>query len=142
MAMQRERRDQLLDRLPRRAVRAALGGDVLRAQPCRFETITSTGPSPHRIPSRDALGRETTRRRWRSPKARCPPSPAPHAAPAGTRREVAKTTVNHLYSVVSGKARVKIEGGADETLAVGDVIAVRAGTRMRSSRRDAIVVSG
>jgi gentisate 1,2-dioxygenase len=38
--------------------------------------------------------------------------------------EVAKTTVNHLYSVISGKARVKIEGGADETLAVGDVMTV------------------
>ena len=44
--------------------------------------------------------------------------------PAGSRRDVAKTTVNDLYSVISGKARVKIEGGADETLAVGDVIAV------------------
>ena len=42
--------------------------------PAGFETVTSTGPSPHRIPSRDALGREPTRRRWRSPKARCPPS--------------------------------------------------------------------
>ena len=44
--------------------------------------------------------------------------------PAGTRRDVAKTTVNHLYSVVSGSARVEIEGGANESLAVGDVITV------------------
>jgi gentisate 1,2-dioxygenase len=44
--------------------------------------------------------------------------------PAGTHREVAKTTVNHLYSVISGKARVTIKGEADETLAVGDVMTV------------------
>ena len=36
----------------------------------------------------------------------------------------AKTTINHLYSVVSGRARVKIEGGSNEGLAVGDVITV------------------
>src|SRR5215475_5399854 len=33
---QRERRDQLLDRLSRRAVRAAFGSDVLRGQPRRL----------------------------------------------------------------------------------------------------------
>ena len=35
-----------------------------------------------------------------------------------------KTTVNHLYSVISGKARVTVEGGANESLAVGDVMTV------------------
>ena len=44
--------------------------------------------------------------------------------PAGTRRDVAKTTVNHLYSVISGKARIRVEGGSNESLAVGDVITV------------------
>ncbi len=44
--------------------------------------------------------------------------------PSGTRREVPKTTVNNLYSVISGKARVTIEGGTNESLAVGDVITV------------------
>src|SRR5205807_2383122 len=44
--------------------------------------------------------------------------------PSGARREVAKTTVNHLYSVISGKARVTIEGNADQSLSVGDVITV------------------
>ena len=44
--------------------------------------------------------------------------------PASSRREVAKTTVNHLYSVVSGKARVVVEGGVGESLVVGDVMTV------------------
>ena len=44
--------------------------------------------------------------------------------PSGTRRAVPKTTVNNLYSVISGKARVKIDGGVEESLAVGDVITV------------------
>jgi len=44
--------------------------------------------------------------------------------PSGTLRKVAKTTINHLYSSISGKTRVKVEGGFDESLAVGDVIAV------------------
>jgi gentisate 1,2-dioxygenase len=44
--------------------------------------------------------------------------------PAGSRRDVAKTTVNHLYSVISGSARVAVEGATSENLAVGDVITV------------------
>jgi gentisate 1,2-dioxygenase len=93
--------------------------------PAGFETVTSTGPSPHRIPSRDALGSGTDAKTVEIAKGALP-TIGLHLMrlPAGTRRDVAKTTVNHLYSVISGKARVKIEGGADETLAVGDVIAV------------------
>ena len=44
--------------------------------------------------------------------------------PSGERRDVAKTTVNHLYSVISGKAHVEIAGGTAESLSVGDVITV------------------
>src|SRR5205814_1266037 len=44
--------------------------------------------------------------------------------PAGGRIEAGKTTVNHLYAVSSGKARVRVEGGFDETLGVGDLVAV------------------
>ena len=44
--------------------------------------------------------------------------------PAGAQRAVGKTTVNHLYSVISGEARVKIDGADDESLAVGDVMTV------------------
>ena len=53
---QRERRHQLLDRLPRRAVRAAFGGDVLRAQPGGLREDHPQRPSPFRIPAREALG--------------------------------------------------------------------------------------
>ena len=38
--------------------------------------------------------------------------------------DAAKTTTNNIYAVVSGRARFTAEGGLDETLAPGDVIAV------------------
>jgi gentisate 1,2-dioxygenase len=95
------------------------------ANPAGFETITSNGPSAHRIPSRDALGPGTGAKTVEIAKDALP-TIGLHLMrlPSGTRSEVAKTTVNHLYSVISGKARVTIEGGADETLAVGDVMTV------------------
>jgi gentisate 1,2-dioxygenase len=95
------------------------------ANPAGFETITGNGPSPHRIPSRDALGPGTDAKIVEIAKDALP-TIGLHLIrlPAGTRREVAKTTVNHLYSVISGTARVKVEGGANETLAVGDVMTV------------------
>ena len=93
--------------------------------PAGFETITSNGPSPHRIPARDALGSGTDAKTVEIAQGVLP-TIGLHLMrlPSGTRHEVAKTTVNHLYSVISGKARVRIVGGADETLAVGDVMTV------------------
>jgi gentisate 1,2-dioxygenase len=55
-----------------------------------LEAVTSTGPTPMRIPS----------------------------------GETPKTTTNSIYAVVSGRARFLVEGETDETLGVGDVIAV------------------
>jgi gentisate 1,2-dioxygenase len=93
--------------------------------PAGFETITSNGPSPHRIPARDALGSGTDAKTVEIAQGVLP-TIGLHLMrlPSGTRHEVAKTTVNHLYSVISGKARVRSAGGADETLAVGDVMTV------------------
>ena len=90
---QRERRDQLLDRLPRRAVRAAFGSDVLRAQ--------SGGLRDHhqrpvrrriRIPSRDALGAGQPTPRTVEIAKGVLPTIGLHLMrlPSGTRREVAE----------------------------------------------------
>ena len=91
--------------------------------PAGFETITSNGPSPYRIAARAALapGRDVV-----EVAQGVLPTIGLHLIrlPAGTRRDVAKTTVNHLYSVISGKARIRVEGGSNESLAVGDVITV------------------
>jgi gentisate 1,2-dioxygenase len=95
------------------------------ANPVGFETIKSKGFSPYRIASREVLGPENDAKVVEIAKGILP-TIGLHLIrmPAGTQRDVAKTTINHLYSVVSGKVRVKIEGGAEESLAVGDVMTV------------------
>jgi gentisate 1,2-dioxygenase len=93
--------------------------------PKGFETITSTGPSPHRIPAREALGPGNDEKTVEIAKNTLPTIGLSLLRLAsGMRREVPKTTVNHLYSVIAGKARVTVEGGANENLAVGDVMTV------------------
>ena len=90
-----------------------------------FETITSTGPSPHRIPAREALGPGNDDETVEIAKDALPTiGLSLMRLPSGTRREMPKTTVNHLYSVIAGKVRVTVEGGANESLAVGDVMTV------------------
>ena len=93
--------------------------------PAGFEPITHNGPSPYRIPARAALGAGTDAKVVEIAKGALP-TIGLHLIrlPAGTRRDVPKTTVNHLYSVISGTARVRIDGGANEPLSVRDVITV------------------
>jgi gentisate 1,2-dioxygenase len=93
--------------------------------PAGFENVTKNGPSPYRIPARDALGPGTDAKVVEIAKDALP-TIGLHLIrmPAGTKRDVAKTTVNNLYSVIEGRARVEIEGGMNESLAVGDVITV------------------
>ena len=93
--------------------------------PAGFEKVTRNGPSPFRIPSREALGLGNDAKEVEIAKGVLP-TIGLHLwrLPSGTRREVPKTTVNNLSSVISGKARVTIEGGTNENLAVGDVITV------------------
>jgi gentisate 1,2-dioxygenase len=90
-----------------------------------LEAITSRGPSPMRVPAGEALGpgREA---KTVEVGAGIMPTIAMHLMrqPAGGRIDVGKTTVNHLYAVSNGKARFKVEGGTDEILGVGDLIAV------------------
>jgi len=93
--------------------------------PAGFEAVTRSGPSPYRIPARAALGAGSDAKIVEIAKNVMPTIGLNLLRlPSGACREVGKTTVNHLYSVVSGAARVTIEGAADERLGVGDVIAV------------------
>ena len=93
--------------------------------PAGFEQITRNGPSPYRIPAREALGPSHDARIVEIAKGALP-TIGLHLIrlPSGARHAAAKTTVNNLYAVISGGARIEIEGGMTETLAVGDVITV------------------
>jgi gentisate 1,2-dioxygenase len=93
--------------------------------PAGFEAITYAGPSPLRISARDALGPGNDAKTVEIAKGVLPTLGLGLVRlPSGARREVAKTTVNHLYSVIAGGARVEVEGGANNCLAVGDVMTV------------------
>src|SRR3984893_10623679 len=76
------------------------------------KAITRSGPTPLRIPARDPLGPRTDAQTSEVAKGGLATS-GRHLVrlPSGARRDVAKTTVNHLYSVISGKAHVEIAGG-------------------------------
>jgi gentisate 1,2-dioxygenase len=89
------------------------------------EPIRSRGPSPFRIPSREALG--SSREANLVEIARdIMPTIALHLLrrPAATRLDVEKTTTNNIYAVISGQARFTAAGGLAETLTPGDVIAM------------------
>src|SRR5262249_4670188 len=93
--------------------------------PAGFETVTRSGPPPYCIPAREALGAGNDAKMVEIAKDVMPTIGLNLLRlPSGARREVGKTTVNHLYSVIAGKARITVEGGTDERLGVGDVIAV------------------
>src|SRR5262245_15129923 len=89
-----------------------------------LEAITSTGPSPMRIPSSEALGPGRDARTVQVATG-VMPTIGLHLIrqPKGGRVEMPKSTVNNLYAVVSGKARITADG-FDATLGVGDVAAM------------------
>jgi gentisate 1,2-dioxygenase len=93
--------------------------------PVGFEAVTRPAPAFYRIPARDALGTGNDARTVEIAKDRLP-TIGLHLIrlPAHGRHETPKTTVNNLYSVISGSARIEIEGGMNEDLAIGDVITV------------------
>jgi gentisate 1,2-dioxygenase len=90
-----------------------------------LEPITVNGPSRFRIPSGEALGPGRDARLVEIGKG-IMPTISLHLLrqPAGSHLDVAHTTTNHLYAMITGKARFIAEGGLDETLAPGDVIAM------------------
>jgi gentisate 1,2-dioxygenase len=89
-----------------------------------LEAVTSTGPTPMRIPSSEALGPGADAKTVEIAKD-IMPTIALHLIrqPKGGRVEVAKSTTNAIYAVISGKARILAEG-FDETLGTGDVAAM------------------
>jgi gentisate 1,2-dioxygenase len=95
------------------------------AHPAGFEKITSSSPSPYRIPALETLGPGDDPKVVEIAKDVLP-TIGLHLIrlPSGTRRNIPKTTANHLYALIGGKARIKAEGGANETLGVGDVMTV------------------
>jgi gentisate 1,2-dioxygenase len=93
--------------------------------PGGLEQVTTNSPSSFRIPSSQALGAGRDAKLVEVAKDVIP-TIALHLMrqPAGSRVDVAKSTTNHLYAVISGKARFSVEGGVTETLSPGDLIAV------------------
>jgi gentisate 1,2-dioxygenase len=92
--------------------------------PAGLETVTRTGPTPMRFPAGEPLG--PGREAKIAEIARdVMPTFGLHLVrlPAGAKAEVAKTTTNHIYAVVSGSVHVTADGIA-ETLGAGDVIAM------------------
>ena len=92
--------------------------------------MTREAPPSYRIPSREALGPGNDAKTVEIAKDALP-TIGLHLMrlPAGARHETPKTTVNHLYSVIEGRARITVEsdmveGDMNETLAVGDVVTV------------------
>ena len=89
-----------------------------------LEDITSTGPTPMRIPSTRCARPRQRRQGGRDRQGRHADDRA-QSDPAAEGRQVQmpKTTANTIYAVVSGKARFITEG-FDETAGVGDVVAM------------------
>jgi gentisate 1,2-dioxygenase len=89
-----------------------------------LEDITSTGPTPMRIPSSEALGPGTDAKAVEIAKGVMPTIALNLIRqPKGGKVEAPKSTANTIYAVVSGKARF-IADGFDETAGVGDVVAM------------------
>jgi gentisate 1,2-dioxygenase len=93
--------------------------------PSKFEPVTRAAPAGYRIPARDALGPGADAKTVEIAKDVLP-TIGLHLIrlPNGAQHDTPKTTVNNLYSVISGSARVAVEDGLDEALSVGDVVTV------------------
>ena len=89
-----------------------------------LEDITSTGPTPMRIPSTEALGAGSDAKTVEIAKGVMPTIALNLIRqPKGGKIEAPKSTANTIYAVVSGQARF-IADGFDETAGVGDVVAM------------------
>jgi len=93
--------------------------------PDGLEKVVRSGATPMRIAAGEPLGSGNEAKIAEIAKDVLPTF-ALHFVrlPAGARADVAKTTTNHVYAVSKGSVRFTAEGGLDETLSVGDVIAV------------------
>ena len=93
--------------------------------PQGLEQVTSNSPSPLRIPSAAALGPGREAKTVEVGKGIIP-TIGLHLIrqPAGGRVAMPKSTTNHIYAMVSGGARIEVEGGLAQDLAPGDIVAV------------------
>jgi gentisate 1,2-dioxygenase len=89
-----------------------------------LEAISNAGPTPMRIPSREALGPGSDARTVEIGKG-IMPTIALHLIrqPKGASASFEKSTSNAIYAVVSGKARFT-SADFDATAGVGDVVAM------------------
>jgi gentisate 1,2-dioxygenase len=90
-----------------------------------LEAVTSEGASPLRIPTDAALGAGRDAKEIEIGKD-IMPTIGLHLMrqPAGGHVDVAKSTANKIYAVISGHPRFDVEGDFSETLGPGDVVAV------------------
>lgn len=90
-----------------------------------IEPVTARRPTPFRIPSSEALGGGRDAKVVEIAKG-IMPTIALHLLrqPSAGRFDMARTTVNNIYAVISGSARVTAENGLAETLGPGDVVAM------------------
>jgi gentisate 1,2-dioxygenase len=90
-----------------------------------LEPVSSRGPSPMRIPSGEALGPGREGKTVEIAKDVMPTIGLRLIRqPKGGGADFPQTTTNHIYAVSSGRARFSIDGGFEETLDRGDLIAV------------------
>ncbi len=90
-----------------------------------IEPVTSRGPTPFRISSSEALGGGRDAKEVEIAKG-IMPTIALHLMrqPSGGHFDMARTTVNNIYAVISGSARFTAESGLAETIGPGDVVAM------------------
>jgi gentisate 1,2-dioxygenase len=93
--------------------------------PDGLEKVTSSGPTPMRFPAGEPLGPGNEAKVAEIAKDVMPTFGLHFIRlPAGGQTDVAKTTTNYIYALVSGAARFTAEDGTDATLGPGDVIAM------------------
>jgi gentisate 1,2-dioxygenase len=90
-----------------------------------LEPVSAHGATPFRIPAAEALGGGRDAKVVEIAKG-IMPTIALHLMrePVGGRIEVARTTINNIYAMISGSARFTAESGLAETLGPGDVVAM------------------
>jgi gentisate 1,2-dioxygenase len=93
--------------------------------PKGFEDVTSRGSDQWSIPAEATLGPGGDAKVVAIGKEGLPTiALALMRQPKGAETDVPKTTVNNLYAVIRGKARISAENGFDESLSPGDVVAM------------------
>jgi gentisate 1,2-dioxygenase len=95
------------------------------AHPKGFEDVTSRGSAQWSISADEALGHGKDAKVVEIAEEGLPTiGLALMRQPKSTQTDVPKTTVNNLYAVIRGKARISAEADFQESLSPGDVVAM------------------